>query len=121
MKRVLLIDSHADVRSRLCELINGSPGYTVAAEANTQEQALDYIRLGACDVAVLSMQLVGCNALDLVRAIKHLDSKLPILILDTCATDAYRRAAFTAGADGYLSKDEATTELAGALRSIIQS
>ena len=116
--RLLLVDDHAVVREGIKRVVeNTGPGWSVA-EAATGFEALDALRREAFDVAVVDLSMPGMSGLDLTRRIKAEFPHVGVLMLSMHAEDAYALRAFRSGANGYLTKDSAATELAAAVRKV---
>jgi len=62
----------------------------------------------------------GRSGLDIMRQIKEIAPKLPVLIVSIYPEDQYAVRVLKAGAAGYVSKDAATEELAEAVRRVLQ-
>ncbi len=60
----------------------------------------------------------GTNCFDLIKDIKLLKSKLPILIVTMHPEDQYALRLFKAGVSGYLTKERAPIELIEAIRLV---
>lgn len=119
MKRILIIDDHAIVRDGLKRTFE-SQSYVVAfGEASTRSEALQLAREQDWDLAVLDLSLGEENGLDVLKDLKQIIPRLPVLIFSMHAEEQYARRAFTAGASGYLTKDSSTAELAKAINILM--
>ena len=89
MIKVLMADDHAIVRKGLRQILNeGSPNCQVEEAINGQE-VLNKVYDGAFDILVLDISLPDRNGLELVREIKSVKPKLPILMLSVHPEDQY--------------------------------
>jgi DNA-binding NarL/FixJ family response regulator len=68
---------------------------------------------------VLDLSLGKQNGLEVLKQLKQIQPRLPVLIFSMHAEEQYARRAFTAGASGYVTKDTSTTELAKAINSLM--
>jgi two-component system invasion response regulator UvrY len=116
--RVLIVDDHAIVRRGLCKILEESPDLEVAGEAATPSEALDLVRRGAFDAAVVDLSLGGKSGFDLLRQIHSVRPKLPVLVLTVHPEDQYAVRSLRAGARGFLNKESAPEELVRAIRRI---
>jgi two-component system, NarL family, invasion response regulator UvrY len=57
--------------------------------------------------------------LEVLKELKQIRPRLPVLILTMHAEEQYARRAFKAGAAGYISKDSVRTELVKAIKKVI--
>ena len=118
MIRILIADDHTIMREGLKRILDGEFGITVVAEAVDGLDALHKIRAGGLDLVVLDLSMPGRSGVDLIRQIKEVSPKLPILILTMHEEEQYAVRAIRAGASGYLTKESAGLELVNAIRRI---
>ncbi len=117
MKKILIVDDHEVLRAGVIKII-GQPGF-VFGEANDAGQALKLVHEQDWDLAVLDISLGERSGLELLKELKQLTPKLPILILSMHSEEQYARRAFQAGAAGYITKDSPGEELVKAVNRII--
>jgi DNA-binding NarL/FixJ family response regulator len=115
---VLIADDHPIFRTGLRQVIETDPVVRVVAEAADGDEALATIQSVGPDVAVLDIDMPGRDGLDVARALRDRRSATRVIFL-TLHTDAwFLNAALDAGVHGYVPKESATTEIAGAIRSV---
>jgi two-component system invasion response regulator UvrY len=119
MSKVLLVDDHQVVRDGLKTIIREQGIGDEFGEATTAVEALKLAAGHTWDLAVVDISLVGRSGLELVRELKQLRPRMPILMLSMHSEEQYARRAFKAGAAGYIMKDSSRTELAGAIAKVI--
>jgi two-component system, NarL family, response regulator DevR len=114
--RIFLLDDHEVVRRGIAELLDAVPGFEVAGEAGSVEQALP--RALACnpDVAVLDMRLPDGNGIDVCRDIRSAMPETHCLILTSYDDQDAVLSAVLAGASGYVLKEIRTADLVDAIR-----
>ncbi|MEU7748741.1 response regulator transcription factor [Nonomuraea sp. NPDC049158] len=118
--RVAVADDQAVVRMGLRALLDREPGLECVGEAADGAAALQLIRRTRPDVLLLDIRMPGMDGLATLRAIAG-DRELSgtrIVVVTTFAVDEYIFAALQAGASGFLLKDSAPDELAGAVRVV---
>jgi DNA-binding NarL/FixJ family response regulator len=120
MKRVLIVDDHEVVRDGLKQILGEHFGLAVFGEASNAPDALRLAREPDWDVVVLDLSLGGRSGLEVLKEMKHLRPKLPVLILTMHSEEQYARRAFRAGANGYVTKDSAREELVKAINKVIE-
>jgi DNA-binding NarL/FixJ family response regulator len=118
MRRVLLVEDHQIVRDGLKTLLR-EQAITVFGEASTAADALSLAREEEWDLAVVDISLGGRSGLDVVREIKQIRPKVPVLVLSMHSEEQYARRAYKAGAAGYITKDSPRAELASAIAKVI--
>jgi len=119
MKRILLIDDHEVVRAGVKRIFDKQPGTATFGEASTAAEALELIRTQNWDVAVLDISLSGRDGLEVLKELKQIRPRLPVLILSMHSEELFARRALKAGASGYLTKDIPRAELLGAINKVV--
>ncbi len=79
--RILVVDEDPSVREGLTRLINDEPGFMVAAEAESTEQALDTISKQQVDLVIVDVSLEGTGGIQLTEEIKSRCPHIPVLVL----------------------------------------
>jgi len=115
--RILIIDDHDVVREGVKGLFVA--GTAKFGEARTGADAINLIREEEWDIAVLDISLAGRSGLDVLREIKQLKPKLPVLVLSMHAEEQYAMRAFKTGAAGYINKASSRDELREAILKVI--
>jgi two-component system, NarL family, invasion response regulator UvrY len=118
MKRILIIDDHAVVRDGVKKIFEEQPGEVAFGEASTGLEALQLAREQHWDLAVLDLSLGSDNGLEVLKELKQISPRLPVLILSMHSEEQYARRAFKAGASGYITKDSSRAELAKAVNKV---
>jgi two-component system invasion response regulator UvrY len=116
---VLIADDHAILRGGLKEiLVRGIEG-AVCGEAKDAQQVLAQVQSQNWDLVILDVSMPGRSGLDLLRDLRVARPKLPVLILSMHPEDQYGRRMLSAGASGYLEKENAPEELIKAIRKVL--
>lgn len=118
MIRLLLADDHAIVRAGLREILEATGDIEVAGEATNGQEALNAVRSGRYDVAVLDLSMPGRSGIELIKLVREEQPKLRVLVLTMHSEEQYAVRALRAGASGYLTKESAADELVAAVRRI---
>ena len=119
MKRILIVDDHEVVREGIKTIFDEQSVAVEFGPAATAAEALSLAREEDWDVAVLDISLGGGNGLEVLKELKRIRPKLPVLILSMHSEEHYARSAFKEGAAGYLTKDSPRTELLKAIDKVI--
>jgi two-component system invasion response regulator UvrY len=120
MTRILIIDDHEIVRDGLKNILNEQPEDNTFGEASTPPEALALATEQDWDVAVLDLSLGGRSGLEVLKALKQIRPRLPVLILSMHSEEQYARRAFKAGAAGYITKDSPRSELVKAISKVAE-
>lgn len=118
--RILIVDDHSVVRRGLIQLINQETDLVVCAEAENAEQALEAIKTDRVDLAIVDISLIGTNGIQLTKNLKELHPKMPVLILTMHEGSRYAESAFQAGAEGYVTKQEAAETIITAIHLVLR-
>jgi DNA-binding response OmpR family regulator len=94
-------------------------GYQVSL-AKTGTRALDMAVTGQYPLLVLDLNLPGMNGMDVCRAIRQSNPKLPILILTALGGVDHKIEGLEAGADDYMVKPPDLRELDARLRALLR-
>lgn len=118
--RIVLADDHAVLRSGLRLLIHTQPDMEVVGEAGDFGETLRVCEQLQPDVVTLDLNMPGGTAGRTITEILHVCPEAHVLVLTMHDDPAYLRAALAAGAQGYVVKKAADTELLSALRAVAQ-
>jgi len=119
MIRVLLAEDQAMVRGALAALLTLEGDIEIIAEVGRGDEVLTVALATKPDVALLDIEMPGCDGLTAAAA---LHSQLPscrVLILTTFGRPGYLRKAMESGVVGFLLKDAPSVQLATAIRRAI--
>jgi two-component system, NarL family, invasion response regulator UvrY len=119
MVKILIVDDHAVVRDGVKKILGERFSEIDFGEASTAQEAIILVREEVWDAVVLDISLGGRNGLEVLKEIKQIRPKLPVLILSMHSEEQYARRAFKAGAAGYITKDSPRTELVKAVNKVI--
>lgn len=100
--RVLVVDDSAGVRQLLSATLTGA-GFDVEVASNAREAALAMASDGF-DAMVVDYSMPRSNGVELVRAMRAAEVRVPIIMVSGVATPDEKRAAWEVGVDAYLDK-----------------
>src|SRR5262245_12072950 len=113
--KILIVDDHALVRRGLNYVVKeGFPDAEVV-EADGSAAALEGMRGGGVDLALVDVRMPDLDGLELLRAIKAEWEDVPVIMLSTYENAPYVKRALADGASGYLLKDATPEDLAQAI------
>ena len=118
--KVLLADDHTIVRKGLCSLLEGEADIEVIGEAENGREAIKLAEKLHPDIVVMDISMPGLNGLEATRQLKKHLPEIKILILTMHANEEYVFQTLQAGAEGYLVKKAAPSELVLAIREVNQ-
>jgi DNA-binding NarL/FixJ family response regulator len=118
-KRVLLVDDHPVLRKGLVRLIDSKGEFIVCGEAGSADQAMALVRELKPDLVIVDIGLPGASGIDLTKTIRSEFPEVPVLVLSMHEESLYANRALRAGATGYIVKQDAIENIAGALRDTL--
>ena len=116
--RVAIADDHSIVREGLKQILHEDPDIQVVAEACDSREALAAGRDANTNVLILDVAMPGRGGFDTLHQIRRHRPDLPVLMLSCYPEAELALRAFREGANGYLSKGRASSELRGAVHKI---
>jgi two-component system response regulator NreC len=119
---IVLADDHAVVRRGLRLVLDAEDDLEVVAEAGTTDDAVRLIRAHRPAVAVLDLNMPGTvtTSLDVLPTLATDAADTRIVVLTMQENPQFARKALAAGANGYVLKEAADTELVEAIRLAAQ-
>lgn len=108
-------------REHLGGLINRELGMSVCGEADNIRDAMRLIHETQPDIAIVDITLRGSSGLELLKDIRSQSLDLNVLVLSMHDEDLYAERALRAGARGYVTKNEASTEVVKAIRCVMNN
>ncbi len=117
--KVLIVEDHPMFREHLAELIDRELGIVVCGEADNIREAMRLIEETGPDIAIVDITLRGSCGLELLKDIQAKDITLDVLVLSMHDEELYAERSLRAGARGYITKNEASTEVIKAIRCVI--
>jgi two-component system, NarL family, invasion response regulator UvrY len=117
--KILIVDDHEVVRDGLKTILREQSGAITFGEAGTVPEALRLVREQDWDVVVLDLSLGSRSGLEVLKELKQIRPRLPVLILSMHSEEQFARRALKAGASGYITKDSPRAELVDAVNKVM--
>jgi DNA-binding NarL/FixJ family response regulator len=118
-RKVLIVDDHEVVRDGVKRLLDEQPGAISCGEAGTPDEALRMALADEWDAVVLDLSFAGKSGLEILKELKQIRPRLPVLVLTMHSEEQYARRAFKAGAAGFITKDSPRAELSKAIHRVL--
>lgn len=119
VKKILIADDHSTIRIGVKQICSAEFPYMQFGEAINYAEVFQKIRETEWDLLILDIDLPGRSGLDILKQIKSLKIKIPVLIFSFHNEEQIAVRALKTGAAGYLSKDAADLELIKAINQIL--
>ncbi|MHB8068791.1 MAG: response regulator [Desulfobaccales bacterium] len=118
--RIVLADDHAMFRRGVRRIIQENSELEVVGEAADGLQLLEIIKQSPPDMVIADVSMPNLRGLEAAREIKMTYPDVRIIILTMHKDREYLYHALSAGAEGYLLKEDADIELFSAINTIRQ-
>lgn len=115
--RILLVDDHEVVRLGMKVLLDKHQGFTVVAEADSEEEAVEQAIRHEPDIILMDIRLAGGSGIEACHQIVEVLPDTKVIMLTSFADDELLFAAIRAGATGYVLKQVGGGELIRALEA----
>ncbi len=116
--KIFIAEDHQTVREGVKLLVDSQPDMEIIGEAGDGETAVkDAVRLGP-DIVLMDISMPTLNGLKATKKLRSVSPNIKILILTRHTDDGYLQQLLGAGANGYVLKQSAPTELVNAIRTI---
>ena len=100
---VLVIEDSAMIRDRLVDIINADPGGRVTATADTEQGAIDIVKRGNVDIAIIDLLLRQGSGVGVLQQLGH-DTSVLKIVLTNFSSPQMRQRCLDLGANYYFDK-----------------
>ena len=118
MIRLVIADDHAIVREGLKRIVEAAGDMEVVGEAGDGAQVMQCVRETVFDILSLDLSMPGRSGMELIKLVRSEKPTLRILVLSMHQELQYAVRAIRSGANGYLTKESAPSQLLQAIRKI---
>jgi DNA-binding NarL/FixJ family response regulator len=116
--RVILADDHSLFRHGLKRIISENPDLEVVGEVGDGLQLLESLKTADPHVIVLDISMPNLSGIEAIHEIKRMRPNAKVLMLTMHKDPDYLFQAISAGANGYLLKEDAEQELFSAINVV---
>ena len=116
--KILIADDHDIIRQGLKRIISFEEDMDVAAEAENGEEVLKILNKIELDVILLDCNMPIMNGIQVLESIRQQGHKAKVMMLTVENDSKTIHTAINIGADGYMLKDSAGTDIVNANRII---
>jgi two-component system invasion response regulator UvrY len=117
--RILIADDHPIFRSGVKHILCEELKHIRIAEAPNAREAMRLVRTDEWDIVLLDISMLSQNGLQVLKDIRSMRPRLPILMLSRKSADYMAVRAIASGANGCLNKDCDPIELTTAVQKVL--
>lgn len=115
---ILLADDHVMFRRGVRRILQGISDVEVVGEASDGFELLELLKKTDPDLVILDISMPNLRGLEATKEIKIINPGVRVLILTMHKDREYLCHAFSAGAEGYILKEDADSELLAAVETL---
>ncbi|MDF2614265.1 MAG: Two-component response regulator [Clostridia bacterium] len=116
--KVFIADDHDIIRQGLKRIISFEEEISVIGEAENGEKALELLEGLKPDVVILDCNMPLKNGIEVLQSVKQKDAAIKVIMLTVENDRKTIHNAIDIGADGYMLKDSAGTEIIHAVKMV---
>jgi len=116
--RIVIAEDHNTVREGIKLLVNAQDDMEVIGEAGDGEAVISLASKLDPDIVLMDISMPVLNGLKATKKLRSLRPNIKILTLTRHTDDGYLRQLIAAGANGYVLKQSAPSELINAIRTV---
>jgi DNA-binding NarL/FixJ family response regulator len=116
---IIIADDHALIRQGLKKIIEENKTLEVVGEAGDGLELLGILEKITPDMILLDISMPQLRGIEVINEVKRLCPNVKILMITMHKTEQYFLCAMSAGADGYLLKEDSDTELLTAIDTVL--
>jgi DNA-binding NarL/FixJ family response regulator len=116
--KILIVDDHTLFRDGLHLILAQRQDLSIVGDAADGLTAIEKARALSPDIVLLDIAMPKLNGIDTMKQIKSVCPKTKVIILTMHAKDQYIHEALNSGANGYVLKDSASSDLIAAITAV---
>lgn len=117
--KVLIVDDHQIIRDGIKSILTGETDIELIGSVGDGFKAIDIARQNTPDIIIADLSMLEMSGIEFTEKILPILPRVKVLILSMFNDEEYVVRAIQAGAKGYLTKQDSTTELLlEAIRSV---
>ncbi|GAK61241.1 two component transcriptional regulator protein, LuxR family [Candidatus Vecturithrix granuli] len=118
--QIVLADDHVMFRQGIKHILEDTTDLEVVGEVDDGLQLIECLKVVSTDMVILDISMPNLRGIEATREIKIMLPDVKVLILTMHKNKEYVYHAIASGAEGYLLKEDADTELFAAIDTIRQ-
>jgi len=119
VKRIIIADDHAVVRTGLQLILDETSDMSICDEASNGNELLEKLRSNKYDLVILDISMPGKDAMDVLREIKTNWEKMPVVIFSMNPDEVFAVRMIRNGASAYINKETSPQRIVEILRTVL--
>jgi len=119
IKRLIIADDHAVVRTGLQLILDETSDMCICDEASNGYELLEKLRSNKYDLVILDISMPGKDAMDVLKEIKATWERMPVVIFSMNPDDVYAVRMIRNGASAYINKETQPQQIVEILRTVL--
>lgn len=119
LKRIIIADDHAVVRSGLQLILDETHDMSIIDEARNGNELLEKLSTNEFDLVILDMGMPGKDSLDILKEIRVNWPKIPVVIFTMNQSQAFVVRMISNGASAFINKETQPAQIIEILRVVL--
>jgi DNA-binding NarL/FixJ family response regulator len=117
---ILIVDDHPIFRRGLRNIVELEQNMRVVGDVADGEAALEFLKSYTADVVILDLDMPRMNGLEFAQVVEKKNIPVEIIILTMHKEEQLFNRAMDLGIHGFVSKENAATEIAEGIRAVVK-
>ncbi len=118
-KKIFIVDDHPVFRKGLAQLIDEEDDLQVVGEAESVSEAIERMEKVKPDLAIVDITLKDRSGMELIEYLREQSPGIAVLVISMHDESLYAERVLRAGALGYITKQEMTSDVVSAVRQVL--
>lgn len=119
LKRIIIADDHAVVRTGLQMILDETTDLSICGEASNGYELIEKLKTDHYDLVILDISMPGKDTIDLLKEIQATWVRLPVVILSMNPDEIYAVRMIRNGASAYINKETDPQQIITILRVVL--